>query len=143
MLQIAPKDRHTLRSYRGRGYFISPTGELLCVDDAHIRTMIADPERFGLTSAEIERRYAAYRESMGIEGSAREDLLRQVIARGWIRIRHYPRMDRWSVNLPDMSERHVMRVRAFFGAVGAGRYSEVRLDAPDGQERKCEVGDLL
>jgi len=41
-------------------FFISSTGDLIHVPDSHIATVIRDPERFGLTPAEIETVYKNY-----------------------------------------------------------------------------------
>ncbi|MGO9118475.1 MAG: hypothetical protein ACLQPD_12825 [Desulfomonilaceae bacterium] len=63
---------------------------------SHISTVIADPERFGLTSEEIRAIYDQHGEIIGVEGEARREILLQLISQGWIRIRRYPNRH-WSV----------------------------------------------
>ena len=94
-------------------FFISSVGAILHVPDNHISTVIADPERFGLTMEEIRAVYDRHGEKVGTEGEARKELLLTIINQGWIRIRRYPNKDR-SINVfsltPDVQE--LLRNRA-------------------------------
>ena len=57
------------------GLFISPQGEIVEVEQSHINTVILYPARFGITTQEIESVYAKHKEPVGVEGSAREEIL--------------------------------------------------------------------
>ena len=57
------------------GLFISPQGEIVEVEQSHINTVILYPARFGITIQEIESVYAKHKEPVGVEGSAREEIL--------------------------------------------------------------------
>lgn len=83
-------------------FFLSQTGDLIHVPHNHISTVIADPERFGLTEEEIQFVYDKYEEPLGLEGQARREILLQIIADGWIRIRRYPNRH-WSVTASSVS----------------------------------------
>lgn len=63
------------------GYWISPAGDLIKVHE-HIVTVAADPERFGVDPK--DKRLVAFKS--GVTG-AREDLLTEVMRRGWVRVR--------------------------------------------------------
>jgi len=77
---------------------ISPNGEIVSVGDTHIDAIIKNPSKFGLSASEIEKTYEKYNEPMGIEGKAREEIIINVVKRGWIRVRRY-RNDGYSVNI--------------------------------------------
>ena len=84
-------------------FFISPTGELIWVEERHIRTVIRDPERFGLTGDEIAAVYKRHGERLGLEGNARKEILTSLIRKGWIRIRRYPDQC-WVININGMQK---------------------------------------
>lgn len=69
------------------GYWIDLTGEIKRIRESHVQELIAQPEKFGLTRTEIQDAYTKYYERLGWEGKGREELLRTVIARGFVRIR--------------------------------------------------------
>jgi hypothetical protein len=83
-------------------FFLSPDGHVVHVPQNHISTVIADPERFGLTPAEIETVYKKYGERVGVEGEARKELLLKIINQGWLRIRRYPNKY-WSVTAASLT----------------------------------------
>lgn len=103
------------------GLFISPVGEIVQVHQSHINTVILDPPMFGITTQRIESIYAKYNESLGIEGSAREEILCELIMRGWIRLRRYikPR-EQWSVTVNDLDNRTRLRLHHWAGKMLAG-----------------------
>jgi hypothetical protein len=64
----------------------------------HIDYIIAYPEKFNLPKGYIETLYDSHNEKVGVEGKAREELIKEVSKEGWIRIRHYTRpRDYWSI----------------------------------------------
>jgi len=74
--------------------------------------VIADPERFGLPRLQIETAYALAGEPLGVEGQAREALLRQVLGGGWIRIREHVNRQ-WTVEFAHGQPETLARVRAW------------------------------
>ena len=81
-----------------RAYWISPMGEILDLGaDKHINQVIRTPEKFGTTKEEIQRLHAEMGEPVGVEGKAREEIIKKVMENGFIRIRYYPRSGEWSV----------------------------------------------
>lgn len=96
------------------------------VTRSHIASVIADPELFGVTREYIERVYKAYGEPLGWEGVARERVIKELIARGFIRIRDYT--DYVSIQTFSLNEHGaVCRLLAFFQAVQFPPWTEVRL----------------
>lgn len=85
-------------------YWISPKGEIVPVSDSHIATVINSPETFGLTLDEIKSKFDEYGEKLGQEGIAREQIILDLIKKGWIRIRKYGNRG-WNVNIPRLTKR--------------------------------------
>lgn len=82
-----------------RGYFLSPAGELELIASSHIAAVIATPERFGLTTAEIAEAHRRHGEALGTEWKARTELLVQVLrTTAWVRIRER-RPSGWTLQL--------------------------------------------
>jgi hypothetical protein len=129
-------------------FFISSTGDLIHVPDSHIATVIRDPERFGLTPAEIETVYKKYGERVGVEGEARRELLLQIIRLGWVRIRRYPNKY-WSVTAASLIPLAQDLLREWAGKMLSGingfkesdRYMPVKVSTLEGESR-CTIKDL-
>jgi hypothetical protein len=87
----------------GNAFWINPYGKILDIGHGkHITSMTQAPEKFGLTLDEIKDAHAKHNEPMGIEGKAREDLIKDAMQRGFIHIRLYPNKF-WAVNLWQMN----------------------------------------
>lgn len=84
-------------------YWISPTGEIVNASEHHIDDIIANPERFGFTQADVAAAYKKHGEHIGQEGDAREDLIVEALTRGWIRLRKYPKGWMWGVTVYRMT----------------------------------------
>ena len=88
----------------GAAFFISPNGDLIRVSDRHIRDVVAYPEKFGLTREYVEDIHKKHGEKLGSEGNAREEILTNLVKKGWIRIREYANKY-WSVQVPNMGRK--------------------------------------
>lgn len=118
--QIAGRVREALSAYPPRrieedlhfahkhvkqtGYWLHGV-TLYPIAETHAAAIIREPELFGLTEAEVQDAYHRHGEHLGVEGRAREELIRRVAQHGWVRIRHYntPR-DYWSIQCSDVAE---------------------------------------
>lgn len=105
-------------------FWIAPSGEIHLVKDTHIQYVIEHPELFELSLEELRRRYDLYDEDWGCEGQAREEIIRELVAGGWIRIRRYREL--YSVNVPDFDGRSCRHLAVFAAKLlkegFAGRY---------------------
>jgi len=72
------------------GVWISPSGEIFGVPLTHIRDVVADPVKFGLTSDFIRQVFARHGEGAGSEGNARDEIISLLVLKDWIRIRFHP-----------------------------------------------------
>ncbi|GHT63261.1 hypothetical protein FACS1894110_00650 [Spirochaetia bacterium] len=70
-------------------WWISPQGKILTVEQGstHIQKVIDNPNAFGYTTEQIEDIYHSYGEAVGTEKKAREEIIRDILSKGWIRIR--------------------------------------------------------
>ena len=81
---------------------------------SHVGYIIEYNDKFGLDKDYIEELYASYGEKLNHEGKAREELIKSVARKGWIRIRRYTRpRDYWSIQYDDFRKRE----RAIKGCV--------------------------
>ena len=120
-------------------YWISPGGKMLPVGTVHINEVIDSPESFGLTEKEIKDTYAKHKEKFRSEGKAREEIMKGLFQKGWIRIRYYNRNDSYTVNVNELTKR--AKEYLFEWALKTienlpnHRYSDVLLDLPEGSNR--------
>ena len=129
-------------------FFLSPDGHIVHVPQNHISTVIADPERFGLTFEEIGAAYERHGERIGVEGKARRELLLRVISKGWIRLRRYPNRH-WSVTVESLTPAVQDRLRSWAGKMLSGtngfkesdRYMPVKVSTSNG-DFHLTIGDL-
>jgi len=87
-------------------YWISPAGKITQVSDNHISSIIRNPEVFGLSRDDIVETYKKYNEKIGQEGKAREEIIKSVIAKGFIRVRLYAKQGVWSINVNRLNDKN-------------------------------------
>jgi hypothetical protein len=103
------------------GLFLSADGHCFPVEQSHIHTVILNPSRFGLTLRQIEAAYTQHNEPVGIEGAAREEILRGLVMKGWIRLRRYVRpIEQWSVTVNELDDRTRTLMQEWAKAILAG-----------------------
>jgi hypothetical protein len=128
-------EANVLKTSARGAYFISPSGKFVPTTATHIATVISNPEKFGMTREQIDAVFAKYREKPGSEGNAREELLKQLISKGWIRVRKYNRPEKWSVNVSRLNKRTKDRIyrwaKALLKADKNAKYEEVHIVALD------------
>lgn len=85
-------------------FWITPSGKVLdCGAKTNIAYVCDAPRKFGIKEQEVQSAYDKYGEPYGFEGKAREEVLRKVIANGFIRIRKYKNL--YSVNVQTYNRR--------------------------------------
>ncbi len=88
------------------GYWVSEKEMLEAAVKTHIRLIIDEPGKYGLTEEYIRKLYSKYKERYGTEGRARRDIIKEATRSGWIRVRHYARpADYWSIQFDDFEFR--------------------------------------
>jgi hypothetical protein len=86
-------------------YWISPIGKIISVPMKHINSVIKDPKTYGYTKKEIDDLHKKYNERIGQEGKARHSILINLIMKGWMRIRNYPRRGSWTINVNRLTKK--------------------------------------
>jgi len=86
-----------------RAFWISPSGNIIPVTTTHIDMVINNPETFGYTKESIKEIYDNFNEPVGQEDKAREEIIVDLVKKGWIRIRQY--RNSWSVNIQKLTSR--------------------------------------
>lgn len=90
-------------------FWISPKGEITGSMKSHIAQVIEAPEKFGITREYIQSKYKEYGEKLGLEGKAREEIMKEILERGFIRIRKYGSAG-WTVNTGKMNKKLKERI---------------------------------
>lgn len=79
-------------------YWIKDNKIIDIKDIKHITFLLKCPQDFGFSKEEIEKLYDRYNEPVGLEGKAREEIIKRAAEKGWIRARHYAgRNDYWTI----------------------------------------------
>lgn len=80
-------------------YWISPQNEIIPLNGQaganHIAVVFNNPEMFGLTEDYLKEVYEKHGEPLRSEGKAREEIILDLVKKGWVRIRRY-RNQHWS-----------------------------------------------
>jgi len=100
-------------------YWLSPYGKAIPVDERHITLVITDPEKFGLDADYIKSTYKKYKEKMNTEGKAREEIIVELMKKGWIRIRYVPNFDAYTIQMNALN--HAAKESIYDFAVGVTR----------------------
>jgi hypothetical protein len=131
-------------------FWIAPAGEIMPVARSHIAAMIAVPERFGYTRNQVEDAFGRHGERLGQEGKARTELIKDLVGKGWIRIRLYPKTH-WSIYVTVLDERvrgllSVWALRLLEDSAVAGRvdpYIPVRISVLKGRAVTTTLQNLV
>jgi len=92
-------------------YWVSPAGEMLSVKSTHIEVVIKNPEVFGITPAYIKEIYKKYRETVGLEGKARDEIIEDLINKRWMRIRYDRSQDYYIVGFKYFNKKQIDYLR--------------------------------
>jgi len=123
-------------------FFISPSGNIVEIMRSHIAFVIENPELFGLTKDKIIVIYREYDEPVGLEGQAREEILIQIIQKGWIRIRRYK--EYWRVTLDSLTAEKEMYLKKWAKYITDNKYTPVKiLDLSLNKEYRYKLNDFL
>jgi hypothetical protein len=93
---------------QGKGYWVRNNKIVDISATTHIGYIIDNPEYFNITLDFINLIYHRYNEKLGVEGKAREEIIKKVSSDGWIRVRHYFKpKDYWSIQFDQFILRQV------------------------------------
>ncbi|MBI5805806.1 hypothetical protein HZA73_07150 [candidate division TA06 bacterium] len=109
-------------------YWISPRGRIIPVTGqvvTHIRAVIKNPARFGLSREAILEAYKRHREPLGLEGKARQEIMAGLLRKGWIRLRYVPRGQYFTVQARTMARPRLLHLRAWAQKVTDGQIDQL------------------
>jgi hypothetical protein len=86
-------------------YWISQRNEVIPVRLSHIQSVIQYPSKFGYKKQKIVSVYKKYREKLGTEDKAREEIIRELVCMGWIRLRRYTNKY-WSITISELNKKN-------------------------------------
>jgi hypothetical protein len=128
-------------------YWISPVGEVVSNFTSHMDFIFKNPQKFDTTQQEIIDTHEMYGEKVGAEGQAREEILREAMMNGWIRIRKYNRPDFWSVQTYQMSPSFFKRMSSWIHWITSqdrnAIYGDIKVSTMMKESLNCSVTDFL
>ncbi len=111
------------------GLWLTPAGEYIKVQTNHVADIIANPSKFGVTDTFIKELYDRHGEPLGVEGKVREELIKLILQRGWVRIRNYK--NHWSVTVDRLSNKVSDNIRnwvdSFIKDGIIGKYADIKV----------------
>lgn len=111
------------------GLWISPQGNIIKTATHHAADIIENPEKFGVTFDFIKTLYDKHGENFQQEGNAREELIKLVLQRGWIRVRNY--RNYWSVTVYSLTPktRQIIEnwVHTFVESETMGKFADIKI----------------
>ena len=93
-----------MRKKTYNAYWVSPSGDKFSVTSTHIEEVIKNPATFGLTSEYIREVYKKYGETLGLEGNARDEIIKNLINKKWMRIRYDKGLDYYIVGIKNLEK---------------------------------------
>jgi len=111
-------------------YFVNPYGKIAPLENPrHINEIIQKPEKFGYTKEHIQDVYNKHNERFGQEGHAREEIIHDLLGKGFAHIRLYKNF--WAVNVNNYDNKTKSALSTWAGDVlnhpKAGRYATARI----------------
>lgn len=128
------------------GIWVAPNGEYVKVATTHVDDIIHNPSKFGITDDTVAQLYKKHNERLGQEGEAREELIKMVLTRGWIRVRNYKNY--WSVTVSSLTPKTKENIRnwvhTFVEKEIMGRYADLKiLEISNDRLQTVEANDIL
>lgn len=120
---------HEVASMINVGLWLAPNGDYIKVQTNHVADIISNPSKFGVTGEFIKELYDRHGEPLGVEGNAREELIKLILQRGWVRIRNY--RNYWSVTVDRLSKNTIDNIRnwvdTFIKEGTMGKYEDIKI----------------
>jgi hypothetical protein len=86
-------------------YWISIGGKIRPVSTTHIEDVVKSPVSFDLTDKYVKDMYKKHREKLGIEGKARDEIIKGLVLTGRTRIRYNRDSNYYSIDVGKLNEK--------------------------------------
>lgn len=105
-------------------YWITPDYQVIPVKTSHIEMIIDHPEIFHVPYEVITAAYARSGEAVRTEGQARQEIIIEIVKKGFVRVRRYtrPREEYWSININHLNGAALEIIQQFFGLICQGEF---------------------
>jgi len=127
-------------------YWLNPFGMIFALDEEfkHIDYIIDNPDAFGLAKEQVYDLYDKHGEELYTEGKAREEIIKSLINKGWIRIRYYKKNDTYTLNMNSYNNRNCSYVSSWAEELYNQKkiFSEVKIDVPDIPVKIFSIDDI-
>jgi len=105
-------------------FWISPKGKIMIVDMYHITSVLKNPKAYGFSNYEIDSIYKKYDEPRGLEGQAREEIMKKLLKNNWIRIRFMKRNYSFTIQLNKLDKKRKDYIQQWAFEMNKGKYSQ-------------------
>ncbi len=114
-------------------FWLTPAGEAVFVEDTHIMAVLGDPRLFGYGGVEeLWKRFDANGEKRGSEGQTRAEIISELMAKGYMRVRRDRGGGRIVINCVRTGGAELGRARKFLGRLAKGsRFPVCGSDDPE------------
>lgn len=129
-------------------YWISPKGEITgsSKGNRHINHVCSDPEYFGLTYHYVEEVYKKHNEPINLEANAREEIIVDLMKKGWIRIRRNKIPYSWVIQTYRFNQQANNNIKEWIWSmisIGYTQEEDMRLMKIDSSEERISFKDWL
>ena len=87
---------------------------IIPVPTLHISMVVENPEKFGYTTEELKQIFDDFNEPYGHEGNARIKIIKDLMNKGWIRVRYTGKNDLWTLETNVLSNKNKDSIWSFF-----------------------------
>ncbi len=114
-------------------FWITPDSKTFFVENTHILAVLKDPQLFGYKGVEeLWKRFDANGEKRGSEGETRAEILSELMARGFMRVRSDRNRGRLVINCTRTGGAEMGRANKFLKKLAAGsRFPVCGKEAPE------------
>lgn len=93
-------------------YWLSKKALIYPVTTSHIRFVIDNANLFDMSKDDIKAMYSTHKEKIGFEGKARNEIMSELISKGWIRARYKESNNEnyWTLELFQLTESSIQNI---------------------------------
>jgi len=94
-------------------YWISPDNYVIPIQATHIDLINTNPEKFGLSKDYIVKLHKKHKEHIGSEGHARNEIMTDLVKKGWLRLRFHAREMVWVAQIESLDRQTADRIQSW------------------------------
>lgn len=116
-------------------YWIDPKGKIIDVPMLHIKAIHDNPSLFNLSIDKLKKVYIKHSEEFSpfTEGKSREEIMYDLIQKGFIRLRYMPRQDSWTVQLNNLNDTNKNYLKDWAEKENIKKFSDIHIISNNGR----------